>query len=453
MSDGIRALIAEAARQAADCEVWTAHRETEEVVCRGGAVERRSDVESGVTAVTVWRDGGEGYAVRALPDSDDPSLVRSALEVARALPGRLPPPPAADPPAPPGTARAATSPALDDRTSPARDEKTSPALDEKTVHAVRELSTAAPGLDIELRVKAERSTVRLGRPGHEPRGYRTGLVQLQARVTASASGTGFVAHQMYGSAAEDVLARAADVDLPEICALAAVLAGPPADVWEHDDVLLTGWVAVKLLSLVLPAFQWDTAVEGRSPLAGRWGESVCADGVDLVDDPTSAEYPLAAPWDDEGTPTKAVELVRDGRLRAFLGHRHSTRSAGAGRAGSGWRGAAGEMPRVQPSHLSLRVGRALGDVPRPGRRLLRVVQANGVHTSNGITGDFSIGANALLEDPDGTRHNAGNITVAGNVFDLLRQIEGHNGTVRTNRSHTSFVACPGLWVRGLTVGR
>lgn len=437
MSDGIRALIAEAARRGADCEVWTAHRETEEVVCRSGAVERRSDVESGVTAVTVWRDGGEGYAVRALPDSDDPSLVRSALEVARALPGRLPPPPAAEPPAPPGTARAATS----------------PALDEKTVHAVRELSTAAPGLDIELRVKAERSTIRLGRSGHEPCGYPTGLVQLQARVTASASGTGFVAHQMYGRAAEDVLARAADVDLPEICALATVLAGPPVDVLEYDDVLLTGWVAVKLLSLVLPAFQWDTAVEGRSPLAGKWGESVCADGVDLVDDPTSAAYPLAAPWDDEGTPTRAVELVRDGRLRAFLGHRHSTRSAGSGQAGNGWRGAAGEMPRVQPSHLSLRVGHALGDRPRPGRRLLRVVQANGVHTSNGITGDFSIGANVLLEDPDGTRRNAGNVTVAGNVFDLLRQIEGHNGTVRTNRSHTSFVACPGLWVRGLTIGR
>ncbi|MEU1122554.1 metallopeptidase TldD-related protein [Streptomyces sp. NPDC005899] len=437
MSDGIRALIAEAARQAADCEVWTAHRETEEVVCRGGAVERRSDVESGVTAVTVWRDGGEGYAVRALPDSGDPALVRSALEAARALPGRLPPPPAPAPPAPPTTGETATGPALDD----------------KTVHAVRELSTAAPGLDVELRVKAERSTVRLGRPGHGPRGYRTGMVQLQARVTASASGTGFVAHQMYGRTAEDVLARAAGADLPEICALATVLAGPPTDALEYDDVLLTGWVAVKLLSLVLPAFQWDTAVEGRSPLAGRWGERVCADGVDLVDDPTCADHPLAAPWDDEGTPTRAVELVRDGRLRAFLGHRRSTRSAGAGQAGSGWRGAAGEMPRVQPSHLSLRAGHALGDVPRPGRRLLRVVQANGVHTSNGITGDFSIGANALLEEPDGARRNAGNVTVAGNVFDLLRHIEGHNGTVRTNRSHTSFVACPGLWVRGLTIGR
>lgn len=437
MSDGIRALIAEAVRQAADCEVWTAHRETEEVVCRGGALERRSDVESGVTAVTVWRDGGEGYAVRALPDSDDPSLVRSALDAARALPGRLPPSPASAMPPSPGPAEAATR----------------PALDEKTVHAVRELSTAAPGLDIELRVKAERSTVRLGRPGIEPRGYRTGLVQLQARVTASTSGTGFVAHQMYGRTVQDVLARAADADLPETCALATVLAGPPAAALEYDDVLLTGWVAVKLLSLVLPAFQWDTVAEGRSPLAERRGEPVCADGVDLVDDPACADYPLAAPWDDEGTPTRAVELVRDGRLRAFLGHRRSTPPPGAGHAGSGRRGAAGEMPRVQPSHLSLRAGHDLGDAPRPGRRLLRVVQANGVHTSNGITGDFSIGANALLEDPDGTRRNAGSVTVAGNVFDLLRRIEGHNGTVRTNRSHTSFVACPGLWVSGLTIGR
>ncbi|MFJ7625104.1 metallopeptidase TldD-related protein [Streptomyces sp. NPDC097595] len=439
MSDGIGALIEAAGRQGADCEVWTARRQTEEAVCRAGAVERRSDVASGVTAVTVWRDGGEGYAVRAVPDSDDPWLVRAALEAAAALPGRRPPRLAPVAPPVPG--------------APTTEAATAPALDEKTIRAVSDLSTSGPGLDIELRARAERSAIRIGRPALEPRGYRTGLFQLQARVTATGDGTGFVSHQLHGRTAQEVLGRAADADLPEICALAAALAGPPAPVLEYDDVLLTGWVTVKLLSLVLPAFQRDTVVEGRSPLAGRLGEPVCAEGVDLIDDPGSPDNPLAAPWDDEGTPTRAVELVGDGRLRAFLGHRNSVRAAGEGQAGSGWRGAAGEMPRVQPSHLTLRAGRALGSAPRTGRRLLRVVQANGVHTSNGITGDFSIGANALLEDPDGTRHNAGNVTVAGNVFDLLRRIEGHDGTVRTTRSHTSFVNCPGLWAGGLTIGR
>ncbi|MFG2484197.1 metallopeptidase TldD-related protein [Streptomyces virginiae] len=434
----IRTLIEAAALEDADCEVWTAHRETEEAVCRLGVVERRSDVDSGTTAVTVWQDGAEGYAVRAMADSGDPALVATALAVGRALPERVPAPPAPEP-APVRSARSTSRPVLDD----------------KTLEVVRRLSEGHPGLEIELRVRAERTTIGLHRAGGAPRGYDTGLFQLQARVTATAGGVGFVSHQLYGDCAAELLDRVASTDLPEVCDLAATLTGAPAAELDHDDVLVTGRVMVKLLSLVVPAFQLDTVVEGRSPLDGLIGRQVCAAGVDLIDDPGAKDNPLAAPWDDEGTPTRTTELVRDGMLCGFLGHRRSARLAGGEHhaTGSGWRGAAGEMPRVQPSHLSLRPGPALGPGPLPGRRLLQVVQANGAHTSNGITGDFAIGANAILEYPDGTRRNAGNITLAGNVFDLLRRLEGHDGVVRTARSHTSFVASPGVWARGLTVGR
>ncbi len=110
------------------------------------------------------------------------------------------------------------------------------------------------------------------------------------------------------------------------------------------------------------------------------------------------------------------------------------------------------MTTVQPGHLVLSHTEDLGTETRPGRTVLHIVQANGAHTSNPITGDFSIGANAVLVSPDGTRRNAGNITLAGNVFDLLRSIDGHDGRVRVNRSNNSFVAGPGVWTRSLTVG-
>ncbi|WP_406095235.1 metallopeptidase TldD-related protein [Streptomyces sp. NBC_01013] len=432
---GSRALLDEAARRGADCEVWSVRRETEEVVCRGGTVERRSDVVSGATAVTVWCEGTEGYAVQALPDSADPALVRSALAVGRALPDRVVAPDD-PPPAPERPVRAVHR----------------PCLDEATVGAVRSLSEARTGLDIELRARAERSSVRLHRQGGEARGYRTGLFQLQARVTSTtADGVGFVSHQAFGDRAAGPLGEAAPRDLAELCELADVLATPPVADPRYDDVLVTGWVMVKLLALVAPAFQLDTVNEGRSPLAGRTGRRVCAPGVDLVDDPAAPEYPLAAPWDDEGTPTRAVPLVTDGVLRRFLGNRRS--APGPTDRGSGWRGASGEMPRVGPSHLSLRPGPVIGAGPREGRRLLRVVQANGAHTSNGITGDFSIGANAVLEEPGGVCRNAGNITLAGNVFELLRRIEGHDGVVRVSRSHTAFLTSPGVWANHLTIGR
>lgn len=470
--DGTRALLDEAARAGADCEVWTTRRAVEEVVCRAGAVERRSDVASGATAVTVWEEDAEGcregYAVQALPFSADPSLVRTALAVGRALPRKAAAPGSSG--AAPGTrGDASSSPAASAAAPDTSDHDPGPSggvpapvrpacdarLDERLVDVVRKLSESPAHQDVELRARAERATVHLHRAGGEPRQHTTGLFQLQARITTTspAGGVGFISDQTYGTDADALLDRATRQGLPELLELAGVLAEAPVDDLAYDDVLVSGWVMVKLLSLVVPAFLQDTVVEGRSPLGGKVGERVCAPGVDLVDDPFAPEYPLSAPWDDEGTPTRTTELVVDGTLRGFLSHRHSAALAGTRSTGAGRRSAGGEMPRVQPSHLTLRPGPALGPEPRPGRRLLRIVQANGAHTSNGITGDFSIGANAVLEGPDGTRCNAGSITVAGNVFELLGSIEGHDGAVRASRSHTTFVTSPGVWTEAVAIGR
>lgn len=460
---GTRALLDEAARAGADCEVWTTRRVLEEVVCRAGVVERRSDVASGATAVTVWEEDAEGrregYAVQALPFSADPSIVRTALEVGRALPHKATAPGSAGT-GPAGSSGSGTGSAGADAGAsgdaaapvrPACDAR----LDERLVDIVRKLSESPAHQDVELRAKAERATVHLHPAGAEARQHTTGLFQLQARITTTApsGGVGFISDQTYGTDADALLDQATRQGLPELCDLAGVLAEAPADDVDHDDVLVSGWVMVKLLSLVVPAFLQDTVVEGRSPLGEKVGQQVCARGVDLVDDPFAAAYPLSAPWDDEGTPTRTTELVVDGTLRGFLSHRHSAALAGTHSTGSGRRSAGGEMPRVQPSHLSLRPGPLIGPDPRAGRRLLRIVQANGAHTSNGITGDFSIGANAVLENPDGTRCNAGSITVAGNVFELLGSIEGHDGAVRASRSHTTFVTSPGVWTEAVAIGR
>ncbi|MER7696702.1 metallopeptidase TldD-related protein [Streptomyces sp. NPDC096095] len=436
MSEASDFLNATAAERGADCEVWENAHETDELVCRDGAVERRVATAATATALTVWKDGTEGYAVH-IPGGADASLVDTALAVGRAL-GSAPPAPAhrTPPPAEPGP-------------GPLAD----PRLDETVAQRLAKL-TADPGdVDVELRARADRSRVLLHRAGGEPLRHTTGTFQLQARITAKGRRVGFIAHQMFGRSADAVLADAEGTELAELTALARVLARDPVPHLSHDDVLLDGRVMVKLFMLAVPAFQLDSVLEGRSPLAGRTGERIGSAGLSLVDDPLAADSPLPTPWDDEGTACRATTLLEDGVLRGFLSSRRTAAEAGTVSTGSGRRGASGEMPTVQPGFLALRPGTPLGDAPRDGRTLLKVVQANGAHTSNVITGDFSIGANAVLVTPDGAQHNAGNITLAGNVFELLTRIDGHDGRPRVNRGHTSFVTSPGVWTSGLTIGR
>ncbi|MFD3515433.1 TldD/PmbA family protein [Streptomyces sp. NPDC058657] len=434
-TDGSELLLKEAERHGADAEVWTVRQRTDELVCRVGTVERHSDVSTGSTAVTVWADGTEGYAVQNVPDSADPALVTTALAVGRVLRTSTTAPP---PPAP------------ELRPVPDAPE---PYLDAEVTERLRVCSEADDDLEVELRARADRTEVLLHRAGSRPTGYRTGVVQLHSRVTARGDGIGYIGHQSYGRSARSLLDSLEREELPELRDLARVLAARPVPRLEHDDLLVDGRVLVKLLSLVVPAFLLDSVLEGRSPLAGRTGERVASPGVTLVDDPTAPGSPLPVPWDGEGIPCGPTHLVEDGVLRGFLSTRRTAAEAGTPATGSGQRGPNGEMSTVQPGYLLLGHTTDLGTEYREGRTVLHVVQANGAHTSNPITGDFSIGANAVVVAPDRTRRNAGNITLAGNVFELLRSIDGHDGRVRVNRGHNSFVAGPGIWTTSLTTGR
>ncbi|MFF3085725.1 metallopeptidase TldD-related protein [Streptomyces nojiriensis] len=428
-------LLAEAARHGGDAEVWTAWHETDELVCRAAAVERHSEVFSGATALTVWAEGNEGYAVRNTPGATDPALVTTALDIGRVLA-------AADAAPAPHVDRAPRTPAA----APL------PRIGSDATARLRALTESTGDVEVELRARADRTRVRLHRAGTGPAEYDTGVAQLFARVTARGDGTGYIGHQIFGRTMEGVLDAAERTELAELVGLARILAARPATALDHDDVLVDGRVLCRLLTLVAPAFLLDSVLEGRSPLKDSVGEHVASPGVTLVDDPTAADSPLPAPWDGEGTPTGPTVLVENGVLRGFLSSRRTAAEAGAPVTGSAQRGANGEMTTVQPGHLVLSHTDDLGTETRADRTVLHVVQANGAHTSNPITGDFSIGANAVLVSPDGTRRNAGNITLAGNVFELLRSIDGHDGRVRVNRSNNSFVAGPGVWTRSLTVG-
>ncbi|MEV5441061.1 metallopeptidase TldD-related protein [Streptomyces sp. NPDC052644] len=452
-SGASEALLAEAARHGADAEVWTSWHETDELVCRAGAVERRSEVSSGATALTVWADGTEGYAVRNVPGATDPALVTTALSIGRVLaPGNTAPASAPD-----TAPHSAPAPQPDRAPHAAPASHTPPAaplprIGDDATERLRVLAEGAGDLEVELRARADRTRVRLHRAGRAPAQYDTGVAQLFVRITARGDGTGYMGHQLFGRTVEEVLDGAERTGLAELTAIARTLASRPATVLDHDDLLVDGRVVSRLLTLIAPAFLLDSVLEGRSPLKDRVGERIASPGVTLTDDPTAPGCPLPTPWDGEGTPTGPIVLVEDGVLRGFLSSRRTAAEAGAPATGSAHRGPNGEMPTVQPGHLVLGHATDLGTEVRPGRTVLHVVQANGAHTSNPITGDFSIGANAVLVGPDGTRRNAGNITLAGNAFALLGAIDGHDGRVRVNRSNNSFVAAPGIWTRDLTVG-
>ncbi|WP_457743135.1 TldD/PmbA family protein [Thermococcus sp.] len=86
------------------------------------------------------------------------------------------------------------------------------------------------------------------------------------------------------------------------------------------DPELTGVLIHEALGHAVEA---DSVKNGDSVLAGRLGEKIAVDELNVVDDPTLPGKFGSYPYDDEGIKAKRVEIIRDGVLVNYLNDRET----------------------------------------------------------------------------------------------------------------------------------
>jgi TldD protein len=104
------------------------------------------------------------------------------------------------------------------------------------------------------------------------------------------------------------------------------------------------------------ASEGDLVKEGSSVLAGRIGDRIGPPHLTIVDDPSLAEFGFE-PVDAEGCRTERTEVIRQGRVNAYLHTRETLAALGNGVAGHG-RAEAGEAPLVRMSNTFIEEGDA-----------------------------------------------------------------------------------------------
>ncbi len=166
-----------------------------------------------------------------------------------------------------------------------------------------------------------------------------------------------------------------------------------------------------------------SAVYRRSSfLAGRVGERIAAEGVDVIDDGRLLGGLGSRPFDGEGQATRRTVLIERGRLASFLLDVYSGRKLGLRSTGNASRAAA-SAPGVSPTNLWLEPGReSLDELVRNTERGLLVTGLFG-QGFNPVTGDFSRGARGFWIERGERVHPVEEVTVAGNLADLLQGVD------------------------------
>ena len=211
-------------------------------------------------------------------------------------------------------------------------------------------------------------------------------------------------------------------------------------------VLFDERISGQFLSIFLGSFLADAVQKGQSRLVGRVGRRLAPDGFHLSTQPHLAGMAGSRRFDGEGVPTAPRRLVEDGYLRGFLHNLETASREGVPPTGDAVRGYTG---RVSAGFSNLQVdlagGRSRKALESSFPRLLHVVKLEGSTGCNSVSGDLSIGVQGFLVE-GASRTPVDRISLSGNIFDLLSDLEAWGDSVRPG-VHSQFV--PALLARSL----
>jgi PmbA protein len=197
-------------------------------------------------------------------------------------------------------------------------------------------------------------------------------------------------------------------------------------------VLVRNSVASEFLSLLAHSFLADQVQKGKSPLEGREGERYFSPSLTIVDDGLHPKGISTSPIDGEGMPSQRTLLVNQGELKGYLYDRYwanrgnvSSSRPRVGSTGNSRRSGFKSPPGIGISNFFVEPGRL------PFSVLLRdlhegvvLEEVMGLHTVNPISGDFSLGCSGEWVERGEKVHPVKSIAVAGNLFQLFRNVAG-----------------------------
>ena len=212
-------------------------------------------------------------------------------------------------------------------------------------------------------------------------------------------------------------------------------------------IIFDPMVSTSILEHIFEGVNGDSVYRGASFLAGKLGQKIAEDNVNIIDDGTIAGGFGTSPFDGEGVPTRRTVVVENGVLKSYLLNTYTAKKLGLQTTGNASRGLAG-TPGIGPGNYFLQAG------TRTPKELISGIK-EGLYVTeflgqgvNLVTGDYSRGASGMWISGGEFAYPVEEITVAGNLKELFFNIS----EIANDLEFRGSVAAPTIRVDGLTVG-
>jgi PmbA protein len=211
-------------------------------------------------------------------------------------------------------------------------------------------------------------------------------------------------------------------------------------------VVFDAQVSKGLLDHIFEAVNGDAIYRKASFLSDKLGEKIAGANITVIDDGTIPGGFGTSPFDSEGLPSRRTVVIENGELKSYLLNCYTARKLGMKSTGNASRALAG-TPGIGSGNFFLQPGERspkeiIGDI----KEGLLVTEFLGFGV-NLVTGDFSRGASGMWIENGELAYPVEEITVAGNLKDMLNSI----AEIGNDLEFRGSLACPTLRIEGMTV--
>ena len=215
--------------------------------------------------------------------------------------------------------------------------------------------------------------------------------------------------------------------------------------------VLKNTVFANLLEAFVSIFSADQAQRGLSLLNNKVGENIASGILTLVDDPFYKEGFSSIAFDDEGTSTKYKRVIDKGVLKTLLHSWKTAKMEGIESTGNASRSSYKSSLTISPSNFYIKRGNiSFDNMIKRIEHGIYITNLAGLHSGlNTVSGDFSLSADGYEIVSGNISRPINQITIAGNFFELLKNIEDIGDDLKFVLPGTGYFGSPSITVKSL----
>ncbi len=197
------------------------------------------------------------------------------------------------------------------------------------------------------------------------------------------------------------------------------------------NIVISGKEMRSLLSVYSGAFSAKSVLDGMSPLKGKEGTAVASEIVTLTDDPQREGNAVGITFDAEGVATHRRAVIDKGVLTTLLHNRETALAMGKTTTANASKASYASAVGISPYSFAIEPGTdSLDDLFSRADDGIYITELKGLHAgANTVTGDFSLESEGFMIRGGKRAEAVRSFTIAGNFFDLLKNITALSDTV------------------------